>query len=341
MASVVDQTKKLTITRRSSLLRRLLATRELGPLGVLIILLIGFDWANPAFLSAMNITNVLGYVAELGIVALGMTMLMTAGEFDLTVGAVFGFTPCLLFLLYKLQIMGFAAAFAASMTVALLIGLVNGILVTKVGISSLITTIAMQMVIRGVTLYMTNGFASTTWEVESSLKRILIGSVVRIEGSPLLASLFWLLGFAALLYFILNYTRFGNWATATGGNINSARARGVNTDRVKIILFAACALLSAFAGITDSLRVRTAYPTAGTGMELEVIAMVVIGGTALAGGRGTIIGTLIGVLILRGIQNGIIIVGVPGLAYNIFVGGIVVIMMGIYAVFGKKQAGET
>jgi simple sugar transport system permease protein len=76
-------------------------------------------------------------------------------------------------------------------------------------------------------------------------------------------------------------------------------------------------------------------------MELEVIAMVVIGGTALAGGRGTIIGTLIGVLILRGIQNGIIIVGVPGLAYNIFVGGIVVIMMGIYAVFGKKQAGET
>ena len=314
--------------------------RELGPFVLLIILGATFYYANPAFLSTMNISNMLAYIPELGIIALGMTMLLTAGEFDLSVGAVFGFTPVLMFVLYNQHIMSFWAAFLVSIFTAALIGLANGLFVAKVGISSLITTIGMQLIVRGTALYITSGFPQKTWETSSWIKTIIDGTVAKVGEFKLLASLFWYIGLAVVLYFVLNHTRFGNWVMATGGNAKAAKARGINTVRVKIILFVVCAVLAGFAGIMDALRIEAAYPISGTGYELEIIAMVVIGGTSLYGGRGTILGTIIGVLLLRVIRNGIIVVGVPGLAYNIFVGAIIILMMTLYAIFERRQVGE-
>jgi simple sugar transport system permease protein len=157
----------------------------------------------------------------------------------------------------------------------------------------------------------------------------------------LLASLIWFVVLAVVMHFVLKNTRFGNWILATGGNVKASRARGVNTDRVKVILFVICAVLAGFAGAMDSIRIESAYPISGTGYELEIIAMVVIGGTLLYGGRGTIIGTVIGVLLLRTIRNGIIVVGVPGLAYNIFVGVIIVAMMAVHSLIETSQIGES
>jgi simple sugar transport system permease protein len=111
----------------------------------------------------------------------------------------------------------------------------------------------------------------------------------------------------------------------------------VNVGKTKVLLFALTAVISAYAGITSSIRVSAANPNSGTGYELEVIAMVVIGGTALTGGRGTIIGTFIGVLILRLMRNGIVLVGVPGLAYNIFVGGIILVMMALHSWLERRH----
>jgi simple sugar transport system permease protein len=243
--------------------------------------------------------------------------------------------------LYNQHIMSFEAAFAVSLIMAALIGLVNGLLVTKLRISSLITTIGMMLIVRGGALYITNGFPQATWKTESWIKEAVVGTVAQSGDFTLLASLVWYVALAILLHFVLKNTRFGNWVLATGGNDKAARARGVNTDRVKVILFVLCALLSGFAGAMDSLRIESAYPISGTGYELEIIAMVVIGGTLLLGGRGTIIGTVIGVFLLRTIRNGIIVVGVPGLAYNIFVGLIIVIMMAVHSLIERAQVGES
>ena len=136
---------------------------------------------------------------------------------------------------------------------------------------------------------------------------------------------------------MLTQTKFGNWIQASGGNANAARARGVNVDRTKVILFILSAVLSAFAGIISSIRTSAANPNSGTGYELEVIAMVVIGGTALTGGRGTIIGTVIGIFILRVMRNGIVLIGVPGLAYNIFIGAIILGMMALHSGLERRH----
>jgi simple sugar transport system permease protein len=335
--SVVVGVEHLPIGR---VLEKLTSVREVGPFALLVVLSVVFNFAGPAFLSTMNISNMLSYVPELGIMALGMTLLMTAGEIDLSVGAVFGFCPVLMFLLYQ-HTMPFEPAFALSMVAALLIGLANGLIVTKVRASSLITTIGMMLIVRGGALYITNGFPQSTWQTESWIKEVVVGTVAKAGDFTLLASLFWFIGLAVILHFVLNNVRFGNWILATGGNVKAAQARGVNTDRVKIILFVLCALLSGFAGVMDTLRISAAYPIAGTGYELEIIAMVVIGGTLLYGGKGTILGTVIGVLLLRTIRNGIVVVGVPGLAYNIFVGLIIVVMMSAHALIERAQIGES
>jgi simple sugar transport system permease protein len=144
-----------------------------------------------------------------------------------------------------------------------------------------------------------------------------------------------------VLGYILTQTKAGNWILAAGGNPNSARARGVRVSRTKILLFMLTAAMAAYAGITSSIRTSAANPNSGTGYELEVIAMVVIGGTALTGGRGTIIGTVLGVFILRIMRNGIIMVGVPGLAYNIFIGAIILGMMALHSWLERRHNAGT
>jgi len=321
-------------------LAKIVATREVGPLLLLVALLIGFYFVNPAFLSTMNVSNMLVFIPELGIIALGMTLLLTAGEIDLSVGALFGCCPVLTFVLYNEGIMPFEAAFVLSLVVGALIGLTNGLLVTKIKINSLLVTIGMMLVVRGAALYVSDGFPQATWAVSSPLKSVFVGTVAQVGDFKLIASLLWFVLLAVILQIALTGTRFGNWIMAAGGNNKAARARGVDTDRVRIILFTLCAFLAGLAGSISALRVSSAYPIAGTGYELEVIAMTVIGGTLLLGGQGTILGTVIGVFLLRSIRNGIIVVGVPGLAYNIFVGAIILIMMAIHSLIERRQTGE-
>lgn len=319
---------------------RLLHVRELGPLALLIAVSVVFGIISPKFLSFMNIGNMLEFIAELGIIALGVTLLMTAGEIDLSVGSVFGAVPVLMFVLYNDQIMSFEAAFVVALVMAAVIGLVNGVLVTKFRISSFIVTIGTMLIVRGIALYITSGSAQATYQTQSWIKTITIGSVVEVGEFKLFAAMLWFVGLAVLMHFILTNTRFGNWIQATGGNLRAARGRGVDTDRVKIILFMLTSVLACFAGIIDALRVQAAYPITGQGYELEVIAMAVIGGNLLWGGRGTIPGTIIGIFLLRAIRNGIIVIGVPGMAYNIFVGLIIILMMMVNSVLSRAKTGD-
>jgi simple sugar transport system permease protein len=319
---------------------RLASIPELVPFILLIGEIAVFTIKEPRFLSPDNITNILAFTPELGMITLGMTMLMTSGEFDLSVGSVFGFTPIVMWTLYNEGTTSLEVGFLVAMLIAVFIGLLNGLFVTRLKIPSFLVTLGMLLVVRGSALYITSGFPQRTWTAESRLMKYIVGEFT-IGEYRLFASVLWFILFGIILHYVLTQSKAGNWIQASGGNPNSARARGVRVSRTKIILFILTAVLSAYAGVTSSIRVSSANPNSGTGYELEVIAMVVIGGTLLSGGRGTIIGTVLGVLILRMMRNGIVMIGVPGLAYNIFIGGIILIMMSIHSFVERSiRSGE-
>jgi simple sugar transport system permease protein len=326
--------------RKDPLLRRVFSAPEFGPFVLLVLELAVFSAINPEFLSVLNISNTLTFTVELGLIALSMTLLMTAGEFDLSVGSLFGFAPVLMWTLYNGGVTSLDFAFLISLAVAALIGLFNGLFVTRLKIPSFLVTLGMLLVVRGTALFITNGFPQRTWSAEGQwLANLLVGDFY-VGPFRVYASFFWFAAAAIILGYLLTETKYGNWIQATGGNPGAAQARGVDVRAVKVALFVLTAAMSAFAGIISSIRTSAANPNSGTGYELEVIAMVVIGGTALTGGRGTIIGTVIGILILRVMRNGIVLVGVPGLAYNIFIGAIILGMMALHSWLERRhQAG--
>jgi simple sugar transport system permease protein len=322
------------------LIHRLIARPEFGPFVLLIVELAVFWSINHEFLSPLNISNTLAFTVELGLIALAMTLLMTSGEFDLSVGSVFGFAPVLMWTLFNNGVTSLEIGFVIALVVAGLIGLVNGLFVTRLKIPSFLVTLGMLLVVRGTALFVTDGFPQRTWSAGGQwLAKVLVGEFY-IGIFRIYMSLFWFAAAAIILGYVLTQTKAGNWIQASGGNAGAARARGVNVSRTKIALFMLSSVLSAFAGIISSIRTSAANPNSGTGYELEVIAMVVIGGTALTGGRGTIIGTVLGIFILRVMRNGIVLIGVPGLAYNIFIGAIILGMMALHSGLERRhQAG--
>ena len=323
------------------LILRAIARPEFGPFVLLVVELVGFWAINHDFLSAQNISNTLAFTVELGIIALAMTLLMTSGEFDLSVGSMFGFSPVLMWTLFNGGAVSLAAAFAIAMAVAACIGIANGWFVTRLKIPSFLVTLGMLLVVRGSALFITDGFPQRTWSAEGQLlAQALVGDFT-VLGFRIYMSLFWFIGAAIALSYVLGQSKAGNWIQATGGNPGAARARGVNVDRTKAALFVLSALMASLAGVISSIRTSAANPNSGTGYELEVIAMVVIGGTALTGGRGTILGTVLGIFILRAMRNGIVMIGVPGLAYNIFIGAIILGMMSLHSWLERRHRAGT
>ena len=221
------------------------------------------------------------------------------------------------------------------------IGLFSGFFVTRLKIPSFLVTLGMLLVVRGTALYITDGFPQRTWNAEGHwLATLLVGDFY-VGPFRIYASLFWFIAAALVLGYVLTRTKAGNWIQASGGNAQAARARGVKVERTKVALFVLTAVMAAFAGMISSIRTSAANPNSGTGYELEVIAMVVIGGTVLTGGRGTILGTVIGILILRVMRNGIVLIGVPGLAYNIFIGAIILGMMALHSWLERRHNAGT
>ena len=318
-------------------LQKLILRPEFGPFVLVVGEIIVFTaLSSGAYLSAFNIGNVLAFVPELGMMALAMTLLMIAGEFDLSVGSVFGFTPVLMWTLYNEGVTSLEVGFLLSLLCAVLIGFVNGWFVTRLKIPSFLVTLGMLLVVRGSALYITSGFPQRTWQADSPFMAIVAGDF-QLGPLRIYASLLWFIFFAVVFGYILGQSKFGNWIQASGGNAYAATARGVNVARTKILLFILTAVMSAYAGVTSSVRVSAANPNSGTGYELEIIAMVVIGGTALMGGRGTILGTVLGVFILRLMRNGINFTNVPALAYNIFIGAIILGMMAIHSTLERRH----
>jgi simple sugar transport system permease protein len=274
--------------------------------------------ARPNFLTLPSMASTLTIAAELGIVAMGMTLLMIGGEFDLSVGSVLGVSSVTVPWLME-RGWPAAAAIPVAFLVALGIGLVNGAIVNRTQIPSFIVTLGGLFWWRGVLFAVTRGFPIRVDQGDPAFApfsaRLWYGFNV---------SLFWFVAVALVLSFVLVRTRFGNWVFATGGNVRTAQQLGIPTKRVKLTLFAVTASMAALAGVIQVGRFSGVDSLRGSGVELEAIAAAVIGGTRLTGGYGSVAGTALGCVMLGIIQNGLVLAGIASYWYRAFIGLLIV-----------------
>lgn len=305
----------------SSLVHRLRRHGEVGAFLGLLIIFIVFSVMSPnTFLSFDNIGSILTSAASLGIVAIGVTFLMTSGEFDLSVSSTYAIIPMILAFLVNSGINPIIGLLAALLC-AVLIGSTNALITIKGGIPSFIVTLGMMMFIRGIIFAVTGGIP-VTYEGNMGLISFLN---MRFGGSSFRIIIFWFIGLVILFAVILRHTKYGNWVFATGGNKLTARIMGIDTQKVKFINFIIASVLAGLAGIIGLGRFMVVEATLGRNLELEAIAASVIGGTHLMGGYGTIIGTAIGVSLVGMVRSGLVLVGAPSYWYRAFVGLILII----------------
>lgn len=309
--------------------RKILLLRETSSLIMLLAVIVVFFAIAPLFLSKENLGVILEIIPELGIVALGVTMLMITGEFDLSVGSVFAFCPIMMALFMDWGINAVVAVICA-LVIGVGLGALNGFVTLTFGIPSFITTLGAMLIWRGGVLLLTGGWPPPFPVAMSTAALVGRMGILR-------ASLIWFGLITVLLWFILERTDFGNWMFASGGNPVAARAMGIDVRKVKLANFMVCSLLAGFAGIIQSFRLATTLPSMGNGLEMEAIAATVIGGTALSGGVGTLIGTVVGSFLIRMIDNGLIMARAPSYWFRVFI-GIATILAVILNTFVRERA---
>jgi ribose transport system permease protein len=269
-----------------------------------ILLIVIFSSLNSNFFSIDNFGNIGRQAAMTAILSFGMTFVLTTANVDLSVGAIIGLTSMVVALSLQWGL-GFILSSIIGILVGLTFGLINGVVTTKLKIPSFLVTLGTLSIARGLALTITN---SQTVVVYDQTFKNLWGAK-EIFHVP--ASFLWVILFLIIGIFIYNYTIFGNHVKATGGNIISARFSGISTDAVIIKVFLISGFCAGIAGLIMTSRLGAARPEVAEGMELSAIAAVIIGGTSLFGGKGSIIKSLVGALIMTTIINGLIILGVP------------------------------
>jgi len=279
---------------------------------ILVLLCLVLALTASGFLTAENLLNVLRNVSMQGVIAFGMTMVIISGEIDLSVGSAVAFSACLTaFLTQKLFsewaslpiALAIAIAIVFALIVGFLLGVFTGFMRTRYQVPSFITTLALMTGLSGAAELITNGFPLTPFP---SWYNFIGGGY--LAGIPFPALLF-LLTFV-VLQFLMNYTAFGRSVYAVGGNAEAARLSGINVGRVKMMVLGITAFLAALSGIMVSSEIMSGTATTAKGWELDVIAAVIIGGTSLMGGVGRIWGTMVGVVFLGVLMNGMTLLNV-------------------------------
>ena len=297
-------------------IKGLLMRPELSSIILLLLVVLTFHLISPAFLSEANMRNVIGIAPELGLAALGVAILMIAGEFDLSVGAVFGLCPMTAVILTNAGVPP-VVAIGVALVVALAAGAANGIITIAFNIPSFITTLGTLFILRSVTIVMSGGYPPVY--PESMPAFVFTDSIGFFR-----LSMLWHLAIIVLFALLIHATNFGNWVFATGGQPEAAKDMGVPVKRVKVFCFMLCSLLVGFAGLIQTMRVHNASPVAGTGLELEAFAAAIIGGTALRGGFGAVLGPIVGALLIRLIDNGIVLSRIDGNYFKMALGLLII-----------------
>jgi simple sugar transport system permease protein len=300
--------------------RRLLLRPEATSIAALLILLVVFSALSPdLFPTRQTYISVMSVAAELGIVSIGVTLLMIGGHFDLSVGAVLGLTSYVATVLIRDAALSPIIAAPAAVAAGAVVGAINGSLVVRFRVHSFVVTLGTLLIWRGVVIALTGGFPVMV-KIPPLFRDVMSG--------PLLfgfrMSMVWFFAIGALGTFLLTRTRFGNWVQARGQNEQAARNLGVPVDAVTIWLFVITSALAAVAGVIQVARFASVDALRGEGMELQAVAVTVIGGTLLSGGYGSVIGTMFGAITFGVIQVGLVLAGAPGHFFRTLTGFIVV-----------------
>lgn len=265
----------------------------------LLLLVIVVSFLNPNFFTVGNLFNILRQTSVNAIIAVGMTLVILTAGIDLSVGSVLALSGAFAATMIALEVPVMIAVPVALLAGALL-GAVSGVIIAKGKVQAFIATLVTMTLLRGVTMVYTDGRPISVGFTDTADAFAWFGTGY-VLGIPVPV---WLMVVVfAGAWYLLTQTRFGRYVYALGGNESATRLSGINVDRVKIGVYAICGLLSALAGIIVTSRLSSAQPTAGMGYELDAIAAVVLGGTSLMGGKGKIMGTLIGALIIGFLNN--------------------------------------
>ena len=289
--------------------------QQLATFGSLIILIIFFSITTSTFLSIDNFLSIALQTAVIGIVALGSTFVIITSGIDLSVGAIVAFSGVM---------MGFAMQAGMPTFISILIGLLSGValgvaiglFITKAKLPPFIVTLGFMMMVRGLVLALTNGMPISG--LNDGFDKLAAGTILKIP-YPVI----FLIVLAVVLGFVLKNTKIGKYVYAIGSNEDASKLSGVNVDRVKLFVYGLSGLMCAISGIILASRLISAQPTEGMGYEMDAIAAVVIGGASLAGGTGTIFGTMLGAFIMTVLKNGLTMLNVSGMWQQVAVGAVV------------------
>lgn len=294
---------------------------KLRPIIGLIIFSVIISILNPRFLTMGNLLNVFRQTSINAIIAAGMTFVILSAGIDLSVGSILGFSGAV-----GAKMLASGYNIWLSLLVAIVIGavagIVNGIIITKGKVQPFIATLAIMILLRGATMVFTSGrpIPVSGEHISGVFRWIGTGEVLGIPVPIAIMIIVFI-----VCYYILNHTQYGRHLYAVGGNEEASLLSGVNTAKIKILAYTASGILAAIAGIIVTSRLSSAQPTSGEGYELDAIAAVVLGGTSLVGGQGTIIGTIIGALIIGILNNALNLMDVQSY-YQMIAKAIVIIV---------------
>ncbi len=301
-------------------------------LWVLIALMVVMSLLSPVFLTPDNLLeNVLRPAAIVALICIGMTFVIASRGLDLSVGSNAALSSTIGILAIAQFHIPVFAGIALSLGIGMLFGWVNAFFITKVGVAPFIVTLGMLSVGRGLTLVATG--TSFTYGLPDSFRDWGRGSILGLPIPLLLLVVFWIVG-----VYLFSSTRFGIYARALGSNENSTRLAGVNVDRYKTFYYTFIGFLAALAGILWSARANTISVTTGTGTELDVIAAVIIGGTSLFGGGGTVTGSILGAVALTVLGNGLLLFGINAQVQRIVIGMVIIGALAIGKIRSERLA---
>ena len=308
-------------------LSNLLKNEQFTLVLTLLVLSIIMTMLSDKFLTSGNLINILRQVSQYGICAIGMTMVILLGGIDLSVGSVQALAGVTA--VYVLNQTGsIVLAVIAGIVTGALIGLINSLIITKMNISPLICTLGTMSIISGVSLVATKAVS-----IPVSDKAYMNLGIGRIGPFPIPVVI--LLILIIVFYFVLNHTVFGRYIYAIGGNRDSADLAGIPVKKVIIITYIVAGMLTGLAAVILSARMGSGQPSAGTGFEMSVIAAVIIGGVSLSGGRGSLVGAMIGVLTLYVLTNGMVLLDISSFWQDIMRG--VLIILAVFVDARRRQ----
>ncbi len=299
-------------------MKKLVAQREFAILIAIALIVALFTVVNPIYISGGNLIDIVDQSTINGLLAIGITFAILTGGIDLSIGSTFAIV---IVLVGKILNAGVAPlpAVGIGLVIGFLLGGVNGLLVTKMRLQPFIATLGMMSVYRGVAYVFTGGWP--VLNMPSSFRKMMDGDLV--GDIPVSAVILFFVAF--LGYLFLRHTRYGTYLYAIGGNEEATRLSGVPVDRSKTLAYAICGLVAGLSGMILLARLGTGEPTAGQGYELNAIAAAAIGGTSLSGGKGSMLGTLLGAILLSALKIGLIVAGVDTFWQYIATGLIIVV----------------